>query len=182
MLKFNKKLKKGLELGYEVNWGVFFSFLFHCNPISAHWVAFESDDWSSIWEFCLDVSILILMMYYDLMTHLWSNVSCTIPARHHCPNRIILCSNSGIYEWLLWPLISNHSLPFIYLFLFSRPCSYEGLGLGAIHLLITKDNCTKTNKKKKRRKNEEIITWSILQNNLLPLFFALIFKDSICRE
>ena len=105
-----------MELGYEVNWGVFFSFLFHCNPISAHWVAFESDDWSSIWEFCLDVSILILMMYYDLMTHLWSNVSCTIPARHHCPNRIILCSNSGIYEWLLWPLISNHSLLFIYLF------------------------------------------------------------------
>jgi len=158
----------------------FFYFLFHYNPISAHWVAFESDDWSSIWEFCLDVSILILMMYYDLMTHLWSNVSCTIPARHHCPNRIILCSNSGIYEWLLWPLISNHSLLFIYFFLFSRPCSYEGPG--AIHLLITKDNYTKTNKKKKRRKNEEIITWSILQNNPLPLFFALIFKDSICRE
>ena len=104
------------------------------------------------------------------MTYSWNNVSCAIPAQHHCPNPMILCSNSGIYEWLLLPLISNHFLLFIYFFfhvvLVIRDWSWGPY----ICWSWTEKN---TNKKSSHDQQSKTITYR-------RFYFDL--KDFICRK
>lgn len=81
------------QFSFYENWNIVIISLFPLPPLfDSHQVAFERD---------------------DLMTYLWTNVSCTIPTQHHCLNPMICVLTVGIdLEWLLMPLIFNHFIHF----------------------------------------------------------------------